>query len=307
MERKNNPESSERKKLKKDRQTASSLPLLLSFSNSNHPDLKLFCSAQFVAIVAECSSYSISSSVRHISTNHLSSLQPKRQCLIPSGIIVSLTASTRAAKKRPTSVKSTFLCLWYGEILAIIRMNSIRACSSSASARVVSGAPLLSTPPCRLPTSSSSFPLYRSSLSVSKRSIYSSSPRAGLTSSSLFNRNSAATGRISVSSSWSGATSLLNPTQIRKMATEIQKIKVKNPVVELDGDEVCLKQQKKRVLHVPLYVSRLPACSCSSPLALFSSRGEIRGGGEQSASLPIICMRHWTDFLDSLHLAIDMC
>lgn len=50
----------------------------------------------------------------------------------------------------------------------------------------------------------------------------------------------------------------MNPTQIRKMATEAQKIKVKNPVVELDGDEVCQvmeKEKKKKENHPSVHTN----------------------------------------------------
>lgn len=117
----------------------------------------------------------------------------------------------------------------------MLSMNSTRACS--ATARAFSAAPLLSP----LPSSSFSplsLSLSRSSLCASKRSVHSSSRVTAPLSSRFLSRNASATARVSVSSSWSGATSFVNPTQIRKMATEAQKIKVKNPVVELDGDEM---------------------------------------------------------------------
>lgn len=42
------------------------------------------------------------------------------------------------------------------------------------------------------------------------------------------------------------------------MATEAQKIKVKNPVVELDGDEVCQvmeKEKKKKENHPSVHTN----------------------------------------------------
>lgn len=68
-----------------------------------------------------------------------------------------------------------------------------------------------------------------SSSSPSSRS-YSSSSRLSplLSSSSSLSSLSRRSGLLS-----------LNPTQVRTMAVDSKKIKVKNPVVELDGDEVC--------------------------------------------------------------------
>lgn len=96
-------------------------------------------------------------------------------------------------------------------------MNALR--SGSAFARRS-----LATPPVA-PLSSSSRLLSSSftSFSTSQRSLSSASlPR---------------THRISASSRWTGSTPSLYLTQTRTMAIE-SKIKVVNPVVELDGDEV---------------------------------------------------------------------
>lgn len=99
-------------------------------------------------------------------------------------------------------------------------MNAIRSSSASASLRR-----LVATPPpppigssARLLSSSSFTPAL-----LSKRS-HSSNP---LSSSH----------RVAASSRWSGTPPSLYFTQIRTMASD-GKIKVKNPVVELDGDEV---------------------------------------------------------------------
>ncbi|KAJ5929962.1 hypothetical protein N7466_005455 [Penicillium verhagenii] len=97
-------------------------------------------------------------------------------------------------------------------------MNAIR--SGSAFARRS-----LATPPPIAPLSSSSRLLSSSftSFSSSQRSLSSASlPR---------------TQRISASSRWTGSTPSLYLTQTRTMASE-SKIKVVNPVVELDGDEM---------------------------------------------------------------------
>lgn len=94
-------------------------------------------------------------------------------------------------------------------------MNALR--SSSALARRS-----LATPPA---------PLSSTSRLISSSSFTSSSKRS-ISSTSLSQR----TNRVAASSRWSGSipSSL---TQIRTMASET-KIKVKTPVVELDGDEV---------------------------------------------------------------------
>lgn len=93
-------------------------------------------------------------------------------------------------------------------------MNSLRSSSVALRARMTPPAPLSST---RLLSSYST-----SFSSPSKRSLSSASIRSP---------------RIAASSRWSGSTSSLYRIQSRAMATE-SKIKVKNPVVELDGDEV---------------------------------------------------------------------
>lgn len=88
-----------------------------------------------------------------------------------------------------------------------------------------------------------SAPLYSSAVRFS--SLSSSTSSVSSTSSSSFSTSAAvsrpqrtlASSSLPASSRWSGVTSFrLN--QSRTMATEGTKIKVKNPVVELDGDEV---------------------------------------------------------------------
>lgn len=95
-------------------------------------------------------------------------------------------------------------------------MNALR--SSSALARRS-----LATPPA---------PLSSTSRLISSSSFTSSSSKRSISSTSLSQR----TNRVAASSRWSGSipSSL---TQTRTMASET-KIKVKTPVVELDGDEV---------------------------------------------------------------------
>ncbi|KAJ5725854.1 uncharacterized protein N7483_007211 [Penicillium malachiteum] len=98
-------------------------------------------------------------------------------------------------------------------------MNALR--SGSAFARRS-----LATPPSVAPRLSSSSRVLSSSFTS-----FSSSQRS-LSSASLPRTN-----RIAASSRWSGSTPTLYLTQTRTMASE-SKIKVVNPVVELDGDEM---------------------------------------------------------------------
>jgi isocitrate dehydrogenase len=95
-------------------------------------------------------------------------------------------------------------------------MNALR--SSSAVARRS-----LATPPA---------PLSSTSRLISSSSFTSSLSKRSISSTSLSQR----TNRVAASSRWSGSIPS-SITQIRTMASET-KIKVKNPVVELDGDEV---------------------------------------------------------------------
>ncbi|KAJ6178843.1 hypothetical protein N7519_009304 [Penicillium mononematosum] len=95
-------------------------------------------------------------------------------------------------------------------------MNALR--SSSAVARRS-----LATPPA---------PLSSTSRLISSSSFTSSLSKRSISSTSLSQR----TNRVAASSRWSGSIPS-SITQIRTMASET-KIKVKNPVVELDGDEM---------------------------------------------------------------------
>lgn len=104
-------------------------------------------------------------------------------------------------------------------------MNAYSLRSASAFARRS-----LATPPTIAPLSSSSARLLSSS------SFTPSSPSSSQRSFSSALRLPRTT-RIAASTRWSGSTSLYL-TQSRTMASENTKIKVKNPVVELDGDEV---------------------------------------------------------------------
>ncbi|KAJ5886795.1 Isocitrate dehydrogenase [Penicillium subrubescens] len=107
-------------------------------------------------------------------------------------------------------------------------MNSHSLRSASAFARRS-----LATPPpsAFAPLSSSSARLLSS---TSFTSSSTSSPQRSFSSALRLPR----TTRIAASSRWSGSTPSLYLSQSRTMASESSKIKVKNPVVELDGDEM---------------------------------------------------------------------
>lgn len=68
----------------------------------------------------------------------------------------------------------------------------------------------------------------------------SSSPLSSSTSTSRANNSRLSSSVPSVLSSSQRLASFSAPAQTRTMASQASKIKVKNPVVELDGDEVCL-------------------------------------------------------------------
>lgn len=107
-------------------------------------------------------------------------------------------------------------------------MNAYSLRSASAFAR----RSLATPPPATVaPLSSSSARLLSSTSFTSS----SSSPSQRSFSSAL---HLPRTTRIAASTRWSGSTPSLYLTQSRTMASENTKIKVKNPVVELDGDEV---------------------------------------------------------------------
>lgn len=91
-------------------------------------------------------------------------------------------------------------------------------------------------------SSSSSLPSSSSSTTVSSSRPYTTSRASRLNPLLSSSLSSSLARRSGVSS--------LNPTQIRTMAFDGKKIKVQNPVVELDGDEVCFAP---RVLGTFLY------------------------------------------------------
>lgn len=91
-------------------------------------------------------------------------------------------------------------------------------------------------------SSSSSLPSSSSSTTVSSSRPYTTSRASRLNPLLSSSLSSSLARRSGVSS--------LNPTQIRTMAFDGKKVKVQNPVVELDGDEVCFAP---RVLGTFLY------------------------------------------------------
>lgn len=120
-------------------------------------------------------------------------------------------------------------------------MTSARLTSAfarrSLAASSIPAAPPLGSFARRLPAVASTISSSSSSSSPSSSPLFPSSTRFYNTRASLFPR-STSNNPLSTSSRWSGVTSL-NLTQSRKMAVDGRKIKVQNPVVELDGDEVC--------------------------------------------------------------------
>ena len=109
-------------------------------------------------------------------------------------------------------------------------MNGYSLRSASALARRS-----LATPPTvALQSSSSSSVAAARLLSTSSTSSALPSSRRSFSSALRVPRPS----RVAASTRWSGSTPSLYLNQSRTMASESTKIKVKNPVVELDGDEV---------------------------------------------------------------------
>ena len=134
-------------------------------------------------------------------------------------------------------------------------MNALR--SSSALARRS-----LATPPA---------PLSPTSRLISSSSFTSLLSKRSISSTSL----SQQTNRVVACSRWSGSIPS-SFTQTRTMASEIPKIKVKTPVVELDGDEVWD--------YPPFYSSTLGSAGFTTPRILVlglphfrRKRGESRG------------------------------
>ncbi|KAI2786359.1 Isocitrate dehydrogenase [NADP] [Penicillium oxalicum] len=111
-------------------------------------------------------------------------------------------------------------------------MNGYSLRSASALARRS-----LATPPTvALQSSSSSSVAAARLLSTSSTSSALPSSRRSFSSALRVPRPS----RVAASTRWSGSTPSLYLNQSRTMASESTKIKVKNPVVELDGDELIL-------------------------------------------------------------------
>ncbi|KAK9601011.1 Isocitrate dehydrogenase [NADP], mitochondrial precursor (Oxalosuccinate decarboxylase) [Aspergillus fumigatus] len=114
-----------------------------------------------------------------------------------------------------------------------------------------------------------SAPLYSSavrfsSLSSSTSSVFSTSSSSFSTSAAVSRpQRTLASSSLPASSRWSGVTSFrLN--QSRTMATEGTKIKVKNPVVELDGDEMT------RIIWQEIREKVSSSSSCLPPAAASS-------------------------------------
>ncbi|KAJ5820145.1 hypothetical protein N7474_005736 [Penicillium riverlandense] len=101
-------------------------------------------------------------------------------------------------------------------------MNALRS-SSAVAARRLASPPAAAAPLC-------------SSRFLSSSSLSSSSSSPSFTAQAQRSLSSISLSRVAASSRWSGA-SRVTLTQTRTMASE-NKIKVKNPVVELDGDEM---------------------------------------------------------------------
>ena len=166
------------------------------------------------------------------------------------------------------------LTLSRADTLRIPTMNALR--SGSALARRS-----LATPPAAPLTSSrllSSFTSSSSKISLSSASL----PR---------------TQRLAVASRWSGSTPSLYLTQTRTMASE-SKIKVKNPVVELDGDEV--REQTPPILklkplhlgayHEPAFTSWWPSLNAGKygvPVAFMCHWPEVGPNTDASAAHPV--------------------
>lgn len=137
------------------------------------------------------------------------------------------------------------------------RLSSAFARRSLAASSSIPAAPPLGSFARRLPAVASTISSSPSSSSSSSSASSPSSTRSYNTRASLFSR-SISNHPLSTSSRWSGATSL-NLTQSRKMAADGKKLKVQNPVVELDGDEVCpesiasftffLKRRSRRYIY----------------------------------------------------------
>lgn len=166
---------------------------------------------------------------------------PSIRTLVSLGYILNSnkTASLLTLVHRPDShcrLRCRPLPIEVAMMTASLRANSgLRLASSVYTARPATAAAAVGSPLGKLAipaslasiSSSSSFSLSSSSSSRSYTSSSRSSRLHPLLSSSF---SSSLSRRSGVPS--------LNPTQVRTMAFDGNKIKVKNPVVELDGDEV---------------------------------------------------------------------
>ncbi|KAL2846974.1 hypothetical protein BJY01DRAFT_169190 [Aspergillus pseudoustus] len=143
-------------------------------------------------------------------------------------------------------------------------MSSVRF--TSALARRTLNSPLpLAAPPCSSALRCFSSASYSSLSASSSSSAFPSTARALASTSAHFSR--------------AAATRSLNRIQFRTMATEGPKIKVKNPVVELDGDEVCFspkcgrrRRKENRVPCCMLYTGPHDLALCDLYLGGFAPR-----------------------------------
>lgn len=157
-------------------------------------------------------------------------------------------------------------------------MNALR--SSSALARRS-----LATPPA---------PLSSTSRLISSSSFTSSSSKRSISSTSLSQR----TNRVAASSRWSGSipSSL---TQTRTMASET-KIKVKTPVVELDGDEVWDNSS--------FYSSKFQSACFTSPYILvLGLRVFVENAGKHGEYHDNTCVNRMMTPPQALKLILDTC
>jgi hypothetical protein len=151
-------------------------------------------------------------------------------------------------------------------------MNALR--SSSAFARRS-----LATPP--------SAPLSSSSRLLSSSSFTSSLSSRTISSASLSQR----TNRVNSSSRWSGSIPSLYLTQSRTMASET-KIKVKNPLVELDGDEVWEQPLPFIVQSLKRAVSQACVSSCSAGAIFVEIAGKHGAYHDIHVSIPPMMTLH---------------
>lgn len=173
----------------------------------------------------------------------------------------------------------------------------------------------------------------RSSSAFARRSLTPASISAPLSSSRLLSSSSSQlpssqrslssvtlrSNRLSASSRWSGSSPSVNFFQIRTMASE-SKIKVVNPVVELDGDEVRNtiggvgaskkqneKKEKKKRDFCPSKTSRPLSLYSLNLLLLFVENGPARFTSLTSCGSRCIFALSWTSTRGNTGESIPMC